>query len=240
MTITQPLPGPAPARWSSKFKRWLTQSPLRYSARIDELNRLDRLNDWRARHAETVPYFQHRDSLYSHLMAGIGDREIVYLEFGVWQGASMWYWSRGHRHPDSQLWGFDTFTGLPEDWLTYHGTVGAGSYSAGGNVPSFADPRVHFVRGLFQDTLPTWLAEHDLTDKQLVINNDSDLYSATLFTLCTLDPVVRRGTIVIFDEFSHVLDEFRALEDYTSAFRRSYRAVGASGQYYDRVAIQLT
>jgi hypothetical protein len=47
------------------------------------------------------------------------------------------------------------------------------------------------------------------------------------------------GSIVIFDEFSSVLHEFRAVEDYIDAFRREYEVLGAAGEYYEKVAIEF-
>jgi O-methyltransferase len=231
--------GPQPTKWTAKVKRWLVQSPFPYFTTLDALNRLAHLNEWRKRYPN-IPYFASRKELYIYLIENvIGEQEITFLEFGVWQGDSMRCWTQSHRNPKSQFFGFDTFRGLPEPWDTQVGVLKSGHFSTDGQVPNIEDPRVRFYKGLFQDTLPGFLASHSLDGKQLVINNDSDLYSSTLFTLCSLHPIARKGTIVIFDEFSHILDEFRALEDYVGAFRRKYEVLAASGQYYDRVAIRF-
>lgn len=235
-------PGPKPTKWKAKLKRWLAESPLPYSITLDSVNRLARLNDWRKQHPN-IPYFASRsgdeiarDQLYTYLIDQIGDQEITYLEFGVYRGDSMRYWTHKHRNPRSQFFGFDTFEGLPESWGNL---MKKGDLSTDGNVPKIDDPRVRFFKGLFQDTLPSFLVSNSLEGKRLVINNDSDLYSSTLFTLCSLHPLIRKGTVIVFDEFSSILHEFRAAEDYFSTFRRKYEVVAASGQFYDQVAIQL-
>lgn len=230
---------PKPTKWTAKVKSWLTECPLPYFTTVDAANRLALLNDWRKLHPN-IPYFANRDQLYTYLIDEIvGEREITYLEFGVWQGNSMRYWTKWHQNPKSSFFGFDTFEGLPESWDTQVDVLEKGHFSTGGEIPKIEDPRVRFFKGLFQDTLPGFVASQSLDGRQLVINNDSDLYSSTLFTLCSLHPYVQRGTIIVFDEFSHVLDEFRALEDYVRAFRRNYEVLAASGQYYDRVAIRF-
>ena len=42
--------------------------------------------------------------------------DIVFLEFGVYQGQSFKWWLALNNNPNSQFVGFDTFQGLPEDW----------------------------------------------------------------------------------------------------------------------------
>lgn len=72
----------------------------------------------------------------------------------------------------------------------------------------------------------------------LIIHNDADLYSATLYVLATCDPVIRRGTILLFDEFYSILHEFKAFQDYTRSFMRQYAVVGYVG-HFAQVAIRV-
>ncbi|MGH9398428.1 MAG: class I SAM-dependent methyltransferase [Terriglobia bacterium] len=202
------------------------------------INRLPLLNDWRQRHIG-APYFNNRFQLYDYLSTEIiGSNPITYLEFGVWEGESIRYWMGLNRNPASEFTGFDTFEGLPEVWHRYVGKMDKGHFCTKGEPPKCDDKRARFVKGLFQETLPKFLESFN-RQNQIVINNDSDLYSSTLYTLCSLHPFMRAGTVVILDEFSQVLDEFRALEDYCTSFMRTYEVLGASGQYYDRVAIRF-
>jgi hypothetical protein len=72
-----------------------------------------------------------------------------------------------------------------------------------------------------------------------VLNNDSDLYSSTLYVLTRAHDRLKPGTIVIFDEFSSVLNEFMALKHYCSAYRRDYEVLGATSSYFAQVAVRF-
>src|SRR5450759_1477363 len=79
--------------------------------------------------------------------------EIIFLEFGVFQGAVINHWVQNNQNPLSRFIVFDTFIGLPEDW----GSIKKGSFSAEGKLPNIDDPRVSYCVGLIQDTLPNFV-----------------------------------------------------------------------------------
>ncbi|MBK7883687.1 MAG: hypothetical protein IPJ81_07690 [Chitinophagaceae bacterium] len=61
--------------------------------------------------------YQKRFGLYTYLNDNyIKNNAITYLEFGVAHGSSFLWWLKHHSNPASDFNGFDTFTGLPEDW----------------------------------------------------------------------------------------------------------------------------
>ena len=66
---------------------------------------------------------------------------IDYLEFGVYRGASIRAWVGLSAHKESRFIGFDSFEGLPERWS---GSLGAGAFDAGGNIP---ECRTFFANG---------------------------------------------------------------------------------------------
>jgi hypothetical protein len=84
----------------------------RYSEFVDKLNRtplfVNFIKQW-----ESAPCFDTREEMYEEI-APTGP--IDYLEFGVWEGESILYWAWSNRHDESRFFGFDTFTGLPENW----------------------------------------------------------------------------------------------------------------------------
>jgi hypothetical protein len=86
----------------------------------------------------------------------IRDREVLYLEFGVYRGRSMRIWSRLLCNPRSKLHGFDSFEGLPESWVP---GVEKGYFAMDGAVPLIEDSRVSFFKGWFSKTLPKYDAQ---------------------------------------------------------------------------------
>jgi hypothetical protein len=209
-------------------------------ARWDVVCNLPKIETWRKKYVpKNCPTFAQRTELYEYLNREVlGGGAIDYLEFGVFQGESIRYWSTMNRDAKSRFYGFDTFTGLPEAWRKFTGEMAKDTFDCGGAVPSIDDGRVQFVKGLFQDTLDDFLSTYQ-RQGTLVLHNDSDLYSATLYVLSRCHDLLEPGSIVIFDEFSSVLNEFKALSDYCSAYRRDYEVLGVTAAYFAQVAIRL-
>lgn len=186
------------------------------------------LEAWRRRHSGGQPIFDERTALYDFVNGEIDqDIAIQYLEFGVWKGESINYFATINANPGSRFVGFDTFTGMPQDWVDVFRTVSLQQCDAGGEVPPGADVRVSFVKGLFQETLSDFLDQYDPAGP-LVMHIDCDLYPSTMYALTRCDPIIAPGSMVIFDEFYSLMHEFRALEDYCSSYGRSYEVVAAT------------
>jgi hypothetical protein len=198
--------------YAAKFSRWLEANPLE-------------------------PNFQERYALYQHLFDAQGlEQPLDYLEFGVATGRSLRWWVEHVQSRAARFHGFDTFTGLPEDW----GFIPRGTFSTQGIVPDIQDDRVEYHVGLFQETLPGFLEAHAL-DRRLIVHLDADLYSATLFVLTSLADRLKPGDVLIFDEFARMTDathEFRAFDDFLAAYGLSYRVLGAAGGYI-QVALEV-
>lgn len=208
------------------------------SHRLRALLHLPKLDRFLRSH-RPYPSFARRYDLYDHLAAThLRGAPVDYLEFGVWKGRSIEYWSRLQPHEESRFFGFDTFTGLPEDWRQLGGATAAGTFDLEGRAPRLDDPRISLIPGLFQETLDDFLKGYE-PRSQLVVHHDADLYSATLFVLTRCHPILRPGTILLFDEFSSVLDEFTALESYCCAYLRSCELLGVAGRCYEHVAVRL-
>jgi O-methyltransferase len=162
------------------------------------------------------------------------DAPIDYLEFGVSKGESFNWWLRQNQQPTSRFHGFDTFTGLPEAWLGYD----EGAFTNNGNLPDIGgDVRGQFHQGLFQDTLPSFLKTY-ASDNRKIIHLDADTYSGTLYVLTQLANYLKPNDLLIFDEFSDVMGEFRAFRNFAEAYYLKYEVLGAANSYC-QVAIKL-
>jgi hypothetical protein len=153
----------------------------------------------------------------------VKNRPIDYLEFGVFQGESMRQWTAINTNPKSRFYGFDSFEGLPEDWSA--GQKRKGSFTTDGRMPVLDDPRVQFVKGWFNKTLVPFLTTFT-PENMLVLHMDADLFTSTLYVLMTLDPIIKRGTVLVFDDFN-AEDDFAAFHHYSRACGRNWTVLAA-------------
>lgn len=228
------------AKLTTKFKIILSKL-IPDSERFRYLFWLPKLQSFHSKYGKQGTVVNSRKSLYSQINSDINNVAINYCEFGVFQGASIKYWSKLNTNNDSKFYGFDTFSGLPESWDNFTGGLKKGTFDTKGKLPDIDDDRVSFHKGLFQDTLPGFLENYD-SKNTLVINIDADLYSSTLFVLTQMHKLLKKGSIVIFDEFSSVLHEFRAFEDYCLAYNVDFELLANSKtakSYYAHVAIRI-
>ncbi len=170
---------------------------------------------------------EHRYNLYAHVVEsqGLANEQIDYLEFGVSQGFSFRWWANQIKHSNARFYGFDTFEGLPESW----GTFRKGDMAAG--LPQMDDTRCSFYKGLFQDTLYGFIAEHPLKARRKVIHLDADIFSATLFVLTNLARELRPGDILLFDEFNVPNHEWMAYRIVSESFYLKTELIGAINNY---------
>jgi O-methyltransferase len=216
VNLEAPAAGLSVLAYWVRFARWCRLHPIPPAAKRDGLRIREELYD----------AVVQKESL---------EREsILYLEFGVYRGASLKWWLARMSNPESRFVGFDTFTGLPEHWRA---TEPAGAFNVNGRLPDITDPRCSFEAGLFQETLGRFIKRGDLSGR-VVINLDADMYTSTLFVLTSLGPYLKSGDLIFFDEFSCPIDEYRAFEDYVRAFRVKYEVIGAV-HGYTRICVKL-
>ncbi len=97
-----------------QLKRLLTRAGEHLSSKTilslrSALNYLE-VGHWMHAHGYRVPKrVRYREELFNLVASEIADRNVLYLEFGVWQGEVTDYWSKLLRNPESKLHGFDSF-----------------------------------------------------------------------------------------------------------------------------------
>ncbi|MBS25870.1 MAG: hypothetical protein CMQ26_02190 [Gammaproteobacteria bacterium] len=157
-----------------------------------------------------------------------------FYEFGVWRAASFKYLIDAYKVG----YGFDTFSGLPEDWKVGENYEKAGSYSSEGDIPDIEGGE--FIVGKFQDSFPIFFSKQQPIAS--VINYDADLYSSTSCALNFSKSVIDKDTILIFDEFimneNWEQDEFKALNEFCYNNKYTYNVLAVSF-FSKQVAVKL-
>ena len=116
------------------------------------------------------------------------------LEFGVCGGISIKQIRESLPEDKFKVYGFDSFEGLPEDWV---GTVCTkGFFSTGGVIPEISG--VEFFKGWFNETIPQY---KKIAKPISLLHVDCDLYSSTIEVLYGLREFIMPGTIIVFDEW---------------------------------------
>jgi hypothetical protein len=171
--------------------------------------------------------YEKRYDLYNYIFEKENlNSGINYLEFGVASGQSFNWWMTKNENDESRFYGFDTFTGLPEDFGPYKkGTFNTNS------IPEIKDSRGRFFQGLFQQTLPGFLTTFDNT-KRTVVMMDADLYTATFFVLSSLAPFLKKDDIILFDEFAVPTHEFMAFQQFVDCYYFDLELIGAASNFY--------
>ena len=206
------------AVYLSKLSRWIDKTPK------------GKLNDFYNKKVNYADRFKLHEFVFEE---EIQNQSIDYLEFGVASGIAFKWWVEKNNNPASRFFGFDVFTGLPEDF----GVMKKQHYDTAGQTPKIQDDRVTFIKGLFQDSLSGFLNDYKPQPKK-VIHMDADLYSSTLFVLIKLIPFLEKDDIIIFDEFGVPTHEFRAFCDIVSSYNLRYEFLGAVNNYL-QIAIKI-
>ncbi|MFC2080072.1 class I SAM-dependent methyltransferase [Bacteroidota bacterium] len=197
---------------------------------------MSRLSKWirRNKHIEFCDFYSSKHNynkrydLYEYIISNQKlETAIDYLEFGVSKGVSFKWWMNKIQHKDARFYGFDTFSGLPEDW----GPFKKGDMDNGDSCPEIDDTRHTFFQGLFQQTLIPFLADYK-SNKRKVIHMDADIYSATLYVLTLITPYLNTGDIIFFDEFNVPMHEFKAFSEWQKAFYVDVEVLGSVNNFY--------
>lgn len=199
----------------------LDPEPLSVHHRMVEMA-LDDSADFALKEFGSAQFFKRKgdfhDFLCEYYLEHFSSNEFV-AEFGVYQGDSINYFAK--KLPAVSIFGFDSFFGLPEEWWGFG--MRKGSFDMGGRMPQ-VEKNVKLIKGLFQDTLPTFLKTNPV--RFGMINFDADLYQSTIFVLNLIETYLQKGAILIFDEFYGYVNwrnqEYRAFVEWSKSRKISY------------------
>jgi hypothetical protein len=175
------------------------------------------------------PVFSSQD-LLAHALEQARNPGLI-LEFGVFSGSTI---NHIASLTSQQVFGFDSFEGLPEDWRP---DIQKGAFAT--SLPEVR-PNVELVEGYFDATLPGFLERH--TESISFLHVDCDLYSSTktIFDMC--GDRIKSGTVIVFDEYFNYVGwvdhEFKAFQEFVASKNIEYEYLGYV-PYHQQVAVKI-
>lgn len=151
-----------------------------------------------------------RKVLFREIKNFVQHHQGMYLEFGVRDGFTVNFISQ--MFPDNTIYGFDSWLGLPEPWVTPWRVYPKGEFSTDGKLPAVR-PNVKLISGWFEDSLPTF-AEANKGKITAFVHIDCDLYSSTKTIFKNLGHTFVPGTIIVFDEYFRDVGEKQAFDEW--------------------------
>ena len=166
-------------------------------------------------------FFHSREKLWSSFAGTIGDKPWIGFEFGVASGDATKTFLKMPYAVNCLQWnGFDTFFGLPNAW----GDLSAGAFSTNGVPPKIENQIVNWHVGLIEKTC-TNIQTLNLLDQRFIVIFDFDLYSATKSAWTAIEPHLKSGDILYFDE-AYESDESQIIEEIIASKKLYFRVLG--------------
>jgi hypothetical protein len=175
---------------------------------------MSRFLDWQQKTFSDYTYSFNKRSLYKSILAKIKKKgNFSVLEFGTAHGEKTKMIAKNTIASEvSSIHSFDRFTGLPRSWRD----MDEGAFTNHGKFPRIFDERILWYKGNVEETIHA-LDVLELK-KQLFVIFDLDLFEPTIYLYNFLEPYLKPGDIVYFDEafdpdenkvLMHFLDDFQ-------------------------------
>jgi hypothetical protein len=113
------------------------------------------------------------------------------LEFGVFSGETINFISN---KVNRNVFGFDSFQGLPGKWRE---GFDKGFFSVK-ELPK-VNKNCVLIKGWFESSIPSFLPEHP--EDIGFLHVDCDMYSSTKTIFDMMGPKIKRGTVIVFDDY---------------------------------------
>lgn len=173
-----------------------------------------------AKHMPGVSSYPGRDALFTMALSRV-TVEGLFLEFGVADGKSINFIAD---RVNGEVHGFDSFEGLPEDWIDGAGT---GRFSRAGALPEVRK-NVVLHKGWFDQTIPEFAQAH--SEPIAFLHVDSDLYSSAKTIFSLLGDRIVAGTIIQFDEYFNYPGweehEYKVFREFVAEKKLAYEYIG--------------
>ncbi len=233
--------------WFGRGLRLSLSSELRY---IDEKNNYHPINKWnREARDKSYEYFKKffdkamlfdtREKIQNFSVnkacENLSNGNYLFLEFGVFNGESIIRISKILKKHNKQIYGFDSFEGLSEDWKGF--SEPKGTFTRKGKVPELPNDNIKIVKGDIKNTLKDFLKKN--SQKIAFVHIDTDTYETAKYILENIKPRLVKNSIILFDELYNFFGwregEFKALLEVFSDNEFNYIAFTNSQQ----VTIQI-
>lgn len=173
------------------FRRFVTD----FGSLVNYLN-------WADSRFPDAEFFGTRKNLLKQISKSYGREICLVIELGVARGALTKWGLKAFGSPNLSWVGFDTFTGLPTNWIR-NGDVylASGAFSTAGRMPQILDYRLSFVVGDVTTTckqIPDLLKKR--IDTKVFFIFDLDLLDPSLSVWKEISPHLRQGDLLYFDQ----------------------------------------
>ena len=178
--------------------------------------------------------FTHKHHLLKYAL-DISEVDGCILEFGVFKGKSI---NLLASNTNQIVYGFDSFTGLPENWSGGNRYVPKETFDLNGQMPK-CRTNVRLIKGWFEDTIDSF--KQEVADNVKLIHIDCDLYSSTFYVLDSFRDRLIPGSLIVFDEFYNFHGwrnhEYKALMDFKGKYNIKFTYEGFTDR---RMLIRIT
>lgn len=165
--------------------------------------------DYINKNMTNIQSVKNKFQVIDYALSKISNKKGLILEFGVYKCETINYIAK--RLSNLKIFGFDSFEGLPENWRD---GFPKGTFSLN-EIPNVED-NVVLIKGWFEKSIPDFIIQNQ--DDIVFLHIDCDLYSSTKTIFNNLNNQIKKGTVIVFDEYFNYPGwengEFKAFQEF--------------------------
>lgn len=165
--------------------------------------------DYINKNMTNIQSVKNKFQVIDYALSKISNKKGLILEFGVYKCETINYIAK--RLSNLKIFGFDSFEGLPENWRD---GFPKGTFSLN-EIPNVED-NVVLIKGWFEKSIPDFKIKNQ--DDIVFLHIDCDLYSSTKTIFNNLNNQIKKGTVIVFDEYFNYPGwengEFKAFQEF--------------------------